>query len=209
MSSFGALPINLIDGKIDYLISSPNKCLESVPGFCMVIGRREKLLANQGKARCLSLDLAKQLLNFEKKGQFRYTPPTHTLLAFREALDEFDSEGGMVAREKRYRGNHAVLISGMKSLGFRPYLDSHIQSPIITSFYYPKAERFEFERFYRALSAEGLVIYPGKLTETECFRIGSIGRLFPSDMRRLVASIQYVLTDMGVETPLCCRHDSD
>ena len=199
MSSFAAIPIDLAAAGIDYLISSANKCIEGVPGFSFVICRREALLACEGYARCLSLDLLDQLKGFDKNGQFRYTPPTHSLLAFEQAMKELEYEGGVAGRGARYRRNHETLVKGMKQLGFRPYLNPAVQSYIITSFSYPDSESFAFDAFYRRLSDRGFIIYPGKISRANTFRIGSIGRIFPSDIDALVSAIGSVLNEMGVK----------
>jgi 2-aminoethylphosphonate-pyruvate transaminase len=201
MSSFGAVPLDLADCGIDFLISSANKCIEGVPGFSFVLARRAALLATEGWARSLSLDLLAQWKGLEKDGQFRFTPPTHALLAFEQALRELESEGGVPGRAARYRANHTTLLHGMRALGFREYLRPEDQSDIITTFYYPADPRFRFEEFYDRLNAKGMVIYPGKLTHAECFRIGSIGRLFEADMRALVAAIRETLEEMGIAVP--------
>jgi len=201
MSSFAATPIDFTAAGIDYLISSPNKCLEGVPGFSFVICRRNSLLACHGFARSLSLNLLDQLKGFEKNGQFRYTPPTHPILAFERALQEFDQEGGVTGRGARYRRNHETLATGMKRLGFRPYLAPAVQSCIITSFYYPDDPNFSFDVFYRKLSDRGFILYPGKISQANTFRIGSIGRIFPSDIEALVQAIGSVLEEMGVKMP--------
>lgn len=198
MSSFGAIPIEVAGWHIDYLVSSANKCLEGVPGFSFVFCRREALLACEGYARSLSLDLLGQLKAFEKNGQFRYTPPTHSLLAFEQALHELRREGGIPARGARYRRNHEILLAGMKKIGFQPYLDQVFQSFIITSFHFPKDPAFTFDRFYRGLSDKGFIIYPGKISQADLFRIGSIGRLFEADMRNLLAAVEQTIAEMGV-----------
>jgi 2-aminoethylphosphonate-pyruvate transaminase len=192
MSSFGGVPIDFNACKIDFLISSANKCIEGVPGFSFVFARRALLLASEGWARSLSLDLLDQLRGFEKNSQFRYTPPTHAILAFDQALRELEAEGGVLARHERYQRNHAALVTGMSRLGFRTYLRPEAQSPIITAFFHPSPE-FEFASFYQALSERGFIIYPGKLTQVDTFRIGNIGRLFPADMQQLVATIRTVM----------------
>jgi 2-aminoethylphosphonate-pyruvate transaminase len=198
MSSFGAVPIDFQSSGIDYLISSANKCIEGVPGFCFVIARRAALAACEGYARSLSLDLLAQLKGFEKNGQFRYTPPTHSILAFQVALDELALEGGVVARGARYLRNHHVLVAGMRQLGFRPYLDPSVQSYIITSFLFPKDPRFTFDAFYQKLSDRGFIVYPGKITKADTFRIGSIGRLFEADMRSLLAAVKETISEMAI-----------
>ncbi|MDA7505112.1 2-aminoethylphosphonate--pyruvate transaminase [Verrucomicrobia bacterium] len=198
MSSLGGMPIDFEDACIDFLVSSANKCIEGVPGFSFVIAKRDPLFANESTTRSLSLDLAAQLRGFEKNGQFRYSPPTHSLLAFEQALNELDSEGGVEGRALRYKRNHEVLMSGMESLGFKSYLDAKIQSYLITSFHFPEDSKFTFDVFYRKLSDRGMIIYPGKISQVDLFRIGSIGRIFESDVLALVASIKGVLKDMDV-----------
>jgi 2-aminoethylphosphonate-pyruvate transaminase len=202
MSSFGAIPIDVEACGIDFLVSSSNKCVEGVPGFSFVICRRAVLAACEGYARSLSLDLLGQLKGFEKNGQFRYTPPTHAILAFEQALTELEREGGIAARGERYRRNHEVLLRGMGELGFQIYLDRRVQSHIITAFLSPEDPHFSFETFYRKLSERGFIIYPGKLTQVDTFRIGNIGRLFPEDLEQLVQAIRAVLVELGCETPL-------
>jgi 2-aminoethylphosphonate-pyruvate transaminase len=196
MSSFGAIPINLDKHGIDFLVSSPNKCLEGIPGFCFVLCRRKALLACEGCSRSLSLDLLDQLKGFERNGQFRYTPPTHALLGFDQALKEFEAEGGIAARGARYRANHQVLCQGMASLELLPYLPPQLQSFIITAFPFPANPRFSFDSFYRGLAERGFIIYPGKLTQVNTFRIGTIGRIFPPDLHQLVDAVRATLDRM-------------
>ncbi|NJD18324.1 MAG: 2-aminoethylphosphonate--pyruvate transaminase [Gemmatimonadetes bacterium] len=202
MSSFGAIPIDFEACGVDYLVSSANKCVEGVPGFSFVFCRRNVLLACEGWARSLSLDLLGQLKGFEKNGQFRYTPPTHTLLAFDQALSEMESEGGAAGRGERYRRNHETLLEGMRGLGFRVLLAPDVQSPIITAFRTPTDPRFSFDAFYRRLSDRGFIIYPGKLTHVDTFRIGNIGRLFPADLEQLVQGVRGALLDLGCAVPV-------
>ena len=198
MSSFGAVPLDIEGAGVDFLISSANKCLEGVPGFCFVLARRDALLANEAHARSLSLNLADQLRGFDRSGQFRYTPPTHTLLAFEQALQELDEEGGLTARGARYQRNHRVLVDGMRQLGFRPFLPSSWQSFIITAFHYPADPRFAFTDFYQRLAGRGFIIYPGKISQADTFRIANIGQLYESDIRDLLAAITEVMTDLGL-----------
>jgi len=201
MSSFGAIPINFATAGIDFLISSANKCLEGVPGFSFVIGRRDLLLASEGWARSLSLDLLGQWKGFEKNGQFRYTPPTHSILAFEQALRELELEGGIVARGARYAANHRALVEGMERLGFRIYLAPNLQSCIITSFLFPDDPKFSFSEFYRRLSDKGFIIYPGKISQADTFRIGTIGRIFEADIRVLLGAIRETIDEMEMKRP--------
>ncbi|MBK7999466.1 MAG: 2-aminoethylphosphonate--pyruvate transaminase [Verrucomicrobia bacterium] len=199
MSSFGAVPIDMVEAGVDFLVSSPNKCLEGVPGFSFIIARREALLACQGFARSLSLDLLSQWKGFEKNGQFRFTPPTHAILALARALSELGQEGGVAVRAARYRRNHAVLVAGMCDLGFETYLEPELQSHIITSFHCPDDPGFTFEEFYRGLSDRGFIIYPGKISQANLFRIGTIGRLFEADIRALIGGVKETLRDMQLD----------
>jgi 2-aminoethylphosphonate-pyruvate transaminase len=198
MSSFGAIPLDLAAARIDFLISSANKCIEGVPGFGFVLARRERILEAKGQARTLSLDLHAQWAGLESDGQFRFTPPTHALLAFHQALLELEAEGGVSGRAARYRANHTALMHGMQDLGFEAYLAEEDRSYIITTFRYPPHPGFRFEEFYQRLSDLGFLIYPGKLTEALCFRVGTIGRLSVPDIQALLAAMRQVLEEMVV-----------
>ena len=155
-----------------------------------------------GVARTLTLDLWEQWSGLEKDGQFRFTPPTHALLAFGAALDELEREGGVGGRNRRYATNQKLLATRMKELGFVSYLEPAVQSPIITAYHYPEHPNFRFEEFYSRLSDLGLVIYPGKLTSVDCFRLGNIGDLFEADIRELLDGIERVLREMNIPVPV-------
>jgi len=198
MSSFGAVPIDLARCNIDYLVSSANKCIEGVPGFSFVLCKLSALQETAGYARSVSLDLLGQYQGFEKNGQFRFTPPTHALVAFRQALAELELEGGVEGRAERYRRNYETLMAGMREMGFREYLKPEGQGYIITSFLYPDDPNFSFEKFYDGLNQKDYVIYPGKVSDADCFRIGNIGRIFEPDIRALLAAIRETVAEMGV-----------
>ncbi|PSN34494.1 2-aminoethylphosphonate--pyruvate transaminase [Blattella germanica] len=201
MSSFGAIPIKLQDGQIDYLVSSANKCLQGVPGFSFVLTRKSELLRCKGNARSLSLDLVDQYESLENSGQFRFTPPTHTLLAFLQALQEFQDEGGINGRARRYKQNCTILHRGMEELGFNRLLSDDCSGYIITSYHYPD-HVFIYVMVNQMLSPSGQIIYPGKLTNANCFRIGNIGDLYPSDMKYLMKCMAKVLDEMNVPIPV-------
>jgi 2-aminoethylphosphonate-pyruvate transaminase len=196
MSSFGGIPLDVAAAGIDFLVSSANKCIEGVPGFAFAIARRTALERCLGRARTLSLDLYDQWAGLERDGQFRFTPPTHVLLAFRRALDELAEEGGVASRAARYQANACALVTGMRKLGFQTYLADEDRSWIITTFRYPRHPVFRFDQFYTRLAEAGFVIYPGKLTHEDCFRIGTVGRIDEHDVRALVAAIREVLSRM-------------
>jgi len=190
MSSFGGIPLDVHELGIDFLISSSNKCIQGVPGFGFIIARRSELMHCKGVARSLSLDIYDQWETMEKgNGKWRFTSPTHVVRAFKQALTELIAEGGVEARYARYCENHRILVDGMRSLGFKTLLEDAIQSPIITSFLYPKAG-FDFKSFYMALKSKGFVIYPGKISKADTFRIGNIGDVYPEDFKRLVETVK-------------------
>ena len=199
MSSFGGIPFTLDDVSADYLVSSANKCLQGVPGFGFVIARRARLEVTRGWARSLSLDLFDQWREMEEKGgKWRYTSPTHVVRAFRQALDELDAEGGIAPRYARYCENHRVLVEGFSRLGFQPLLPAELRSPIITSFLYPSDPAFTFEKFYAAMKRRRYVLYPGKVSHADTFRVGTIGHVFPEDFRGLVEAAQEALRELRV-----------
>ncbi|EKB21237.1 2-aminoethylphosphonate-pyruvate transaminase [Aeromonas veronii AMC35] len=190
MSSFGGIPIDMGRLGIEFLISSANKCIQGVPGFGFVIARRVALAACAGRARSVSLDLHAQWQTMEQQGgKWRFTSPTHTVLAFAQALRELDEEGGIEARHQRYSENQRTLVAGMAKLGFAPLLPEQWQSPIITAFYSPTHPGYRFADFYQRLKAQGFVIYPGKVSQADCFRIGNIGDVTPERVRDLLAAM--------------------
>ena len=193
MSSFGGIDIPVGDWGIDFLISSANKCIQGVPGFSFIIAKKEKLIASKGKARSLSLDLYDQWETMQKDGKWRFTSPTHVVLAFAQALRELEKEGGIAARNKRYTDNNHLLIEKMKELGIRPYIDAAHQGPIITTFYYPQNHHFSFADMYRYIKERGYAIYPGKVTEADTFRIGNIGEIYEEDILKLAAIMKAFL----------------
>lgn len=202
MSAFGALPIDANAIHADAIAASSNKCIEGVPGLGFVIARKSVLHGLKGNATTLVLDVEDQAANFEKTGQYRFTPPIHVIVSFHQALKEFDAEGGQNGRGGRYADNARVLISGMRALGFRTLLPDALQAPIIITFHMPKDPKFVFQSFYDALKDRGYVIYPGKLTVADSFRIGCIGRLFARDMEGALGAIKDVLNEMGVSVPV-------
>lgn len=190
MSSFGGIPMDIAALNIDVLISSANKCIQGVPGFAFVIAREAVLAGCKGRSRSLSLDLYAQWRCMEDHhGKWRFTSPTHTVLAFAQALKELAQEGGVAARHQRYQRNQRDLVAGMRALGFTTLLDDALHSPIITAFYSPESEHYSFTGFYQRLKAQGFVIYPGKVSQSDCFRIGNIGEVFDHDIAALLTAV--------------------
>jgi len=198
MSSFGAIPLDGRTIAFDALMASSNKCLEGVPGLAYALLRRDALQRSAGNAHSLSLDLHDQWTSMEGNGQWRFTPPTHVLAAFDEALTAHAREGGVPARHARYAENCRVLVAGMRALGFETLLPDHLQAPVIVTFHVPADPAFRFEDFYARLAARGFVIYPGKLTVADSFRIGCIGALGADDIRAALDAVAKTLREMGV-----------
>lgn len=198
MSAFGALPLDAADVPFEAVMASSNKCLEGVPGLGFAIVERTALEAAAGNAHSLALDLHGQWTAMEGNGQWRFTPPTHVLFALDKALDQFEAEGGQPFRHARYAENCRILIEGMRALGFNPLLSPELQAPIIITFHIPQDPAFVFPNFYDRLRTKGYVIYPGKLTVADSFRIGCIGNLSSDAIRGALRAIDDTLRDMGV-----------
>jgi 2-aminoethylphosphonate-pyruvate transaminase len=197
MSSFGAVALDMGVG-MDVMVSSSNKCIEGVPGFSYVLVKRSMLEASKGMSHSVVLDLFEQWKGLEANGQFRFTPPTHALVAFHQAMKEHAEEGGVAARGSRYRKNAQILIKGMRDMGFSTLLSDNQAGPIIQTFLTPRDPNFDFERFYEDLRARGFAIYPGKLTKRPSFRIGTIGKVDAAVMNGVLRAIKDVLADMKV-----------
>ncbi|RJS59999.1 2-aminoethylphosphonate--pyruvate transaminase [Bacillus sp. PK3_68] len=190
MSSFGGVEIDMESWQIDFLISSANKCIQGVPGFGFVIANRAELQKCKGQARSLSLDLYDQWQTMEQfNGKWRFTSPTHVVRAFYQALLELEEEGGVGARQTRYEQNQNLLVQRMKEAGFQPFIKEEYHSPIITSFCFPN-EEFDFTSFYNYLKEQGFVIYPGKVSQIDTFRIGNIGNVHAADILALTKAVE-------------------
>ncbi|STD25109.1 2-aminoethylphosphonate--pyruvate transaminase [Enterococcus mundtii] len=194
MSSFGGIPIPVGELGIDFLVSSANKCIQGVPGFGFVICQKELLKKSAGQARTLSMDLYDQFRVMDIDGKWRFTSPTHTVLAFWQALEELADEGGIDARYDRYQLNNERLRERMAEIGFEAYVSEN-QGPFITSFKYPESIQFEFQAFYDYLKAHGYAIYPGKISDTDCFRIGNIGEIYLEDIEKVAGLIQQYMEE--------------
>lgn len=198
MSSFGALEIDARKTRFDALIAASGKCLEGVPGIGFVFIRKAVLDDCAGRSRSLAMDLHDQYVYMEKTTQWRFTPPTHVVVALHEAIAQFEAEGGQPARLARYFSNYQTLISGMARLGFKPFLHPAIQAPIIVTFHAPAGPAYDFKAFYAAVRARGFLLYPGKLTQIETFRVGCIGAIGPVDMEQAVHAVALALQDLGL-----------
>jgi len=198
MSSFAALEIDARKVRFDALIAASGKCLEGVPGMGFVFLRKDILDGCAGNSQSLAMDLHDQYVYMEKTGQWRFTPPTHVLVALDEAIAQFREEGGQSARLARYVKNYQTLVQGMADLGFKPYLDPSIQAPIIVTFHAPADARYDFRRFYEAAKAHGFILYPGKLTQIETFRVGCIGAIDSVQMQQAVHAVALALKELGI-----------
>ncbi|AMO23153.1 2-aminoethylphosphonate--pyruvate transaminase [Ramlibacter solisilvae] len=198
MSSFGALPIDAREIRFDALVAASGKCLEGVPGMGFVFIRKKVLDRCAGQSQSLAMDLHDQHVYMEKTGQWRFTPPTHVVVALAEAIAQFEEEGGQPARLARYTRNYHALIDGMSRLGFMPFLDPGIQAPIIVTFHAPGDPSYEFKAFYQAARKHGFILYPGKLTQIETFRVGCIGAIGPNEIEQAVHAVALALEEMGI-----------
>jgi 2-aminoethylphosphonate-pyruvate transaminase len=199
MSSFAALPIDAREIRFDALIAASGKCLEGVPGMGFVYLRKSVLDTCEGNSHSLAMDLYDQHVYMEKTGQWRFTPPTHVLAALDEAMAQYVEEGGQPARLARYTANYRALVDGMAKLGFKTFLDPAVQAPIIVTFHAPADPRYDFKRFYDGAKSRGFILYPGKLTQVETFRVGCIGAIGPNEMRQAVAAVAETLAEMGIK----------
>ena len=200
MSIFGAAEIDATKIRFDAVVASSNKCLEATPGMGFCLAREAALAEAKGNSPSLSLDLYDQWTAMERTRQWRFTPPVHTIIGFNQALDEFDAEGGVAGRAARYHENCRTLLAGLQAMGFKTLLPADLQAPIIVTVLMPKDPAFEFQTFYDALRGRGYIIYPGKLTIAETFRIGCIGHLDKTVIEGVLAAIQEVLREMGVKS---------
>ncbi|MGR4868932.1 2-aminoethylphosphonate--pyruvate transaminase [Variovorax sp. LARHSF232] len=199
MSSFGALEIDARKTPFDAVVAASGKCLEGVPGMGFVIVRRSRLEKCEGNCHSLAMDLYDQWVYMGKTTQWRFTPPTHVVAALDEAIAQYVEEGGLAARGGRYARNCKGLIEGLGALGFRTFLDPSVQAPIIVTFHAPDDPKYDFKTFYQEVKKRGYILYPGKLTQVETFRVGCIGHFGEAGIPGAVAAIADTLKAMGIQ----------
>ena len=199
MSSFGAIDIDVAKSPIDAVVAASGKCIEGAPGMGFVIARQAVLEQSQGNSHSLAMDLHDQWTYMQKTTQWRFTPPTHVVAAFRAALDQFKAEGGTAARGARYRKNCETLVDAMTALGFRTFLPRAVQAPVIVTFHAPGDPAYNFKAFYEKVKARGYILYPGKLTQVETFRVGCIGAIDSNEMRNVASAVAETLKEMGIK----------
>jgi len=198
MSSFAAIAIDARTTPFDALVAASGKCIEGPPGMGFVFARRSVLERCAGHSSSLALDLHDQWAYMERTTQWRYTPPTHVVVALDAALAQYVEEGGQPARFARYSANYETLVGGMGELGFQPFLDPRIQAPIIVTFHAPSDPKYGFKEFYERVRDKGFILYPGKLTQVETFRVGCIGAIGPAELRHAVNAVRDTLREMGI-----------
>lgn len=198
MSIFGAVEIDASKLRFEAIVASSNKCLEATPGLGFCIAEQAALEKTQGNSHSLCLDLYEQWVSMERTKQWRFTPPVHTIISFDQALNEFDAEGGVQGRNARYSANCRALLEGLHRIGFQTLLPAELQAPIIVTVLMPQDPAFAFQDFYDRLRERGYIIYPGKLTVAETFRIGCIGHISTIEINGALSAIEVVLKDMGV-----------
>ncbi len=195
MSSFGALEIDAQKTPFDAVIAASGKCLEGPPGMGLVIVRRSVLERAEGQSPSLAMDLYDQWAYMQKTTQWRFTPPTHVVAAFDSAIEQYLAEGGREARGARYAANCRQLIEGLARLGLKSFLPAAIQAPIIVTFHAPETAKYQFKAFYDAVKRRGYILYPGKLTTLETFRVGCMGQMGPRGIQGAVDAVADVLAE--------------
>jgi 2-aminoethylphosphonate-pyruvate transaminase len=201
VAAFGGFPIDVKALDIEAVMISPNKCLESVPGVGLVIARKSTIVASAKRSPSVVLDLHAQWAFFEEKGWWRTTPPTHVIGALAKAIERHEKEGGVLARQARYRRNWRRLVDTLRQRGFRTLLPDDYAAPIIATFHDPVDPNYAFPKFYAAMEKRGIVIFPGRLTAANTFRIGTMGDLDDRDMSFILSQIEEALTEIGVTNP--------
>jgi len=202
MSSFGGVEFRTPD-VCDVLVTSANKCIQGVPGFSIVVAKKSLLEQSRGNSPSFTLDIVSQFDGLEKSGQFSQTPPVQAIVAFHQALKEHKAEGGVAARSKRYQANNDYIADQMTSLGFKLFLDRTKPSfgHIITAYHAPSkanSPNWDFMKFYDELKEGGFVIYPGKASAADTFRIGALGDIHLPDCKALMEEVKTVLKRMDV-----------
>lgn len=188
MSSYAAIPIDMVELNIDYLCASSNKNIQGMAGVGFAISKISSLEKLEDvKPRSFYLDLYAQYKNFIKTHQMRFTPPVQTLYALKQAIVEFKEEG-LDNRFKRYSDSWETLIKSLKEMELPYLVDDENHSRIITSIFIP--DGVDFNHLHDFFYEKGFTIYPGKVEEFNTFRIANIGEIDKEDIKSFIVLLK-------------------
>jgi len=198
VASFGAFRLDARTLSFDAVVCSANKGLQAPPGLAWIVAKKSALEEAKGNAHSLTLDLWDQNQHLDRTGMFRFTPATHLLLAFAEALREHEAEGGIEGRHARYHRSWRRLVDGMRQMGFRTLLEDSVASPIVATFHEPLDPGYSFKALYEGMKRRGFIIFPGRLAAANTFRIACIGVVTEVDIGRALEALAETMGEMGV-----------
>lgn len=185
MSSFAGIDIDLERDKVDYLVSSSNKCIQGMAGISFVFARMESLKKTTGIKRNFYFNLWANYEYLNKNKQFLFTPPVQTLYALRKAITEYFKEGEK-NRIKRYASMYEILKKRLQKLGFEFLVDEKHHSKLLTAILEPSAPHYSFNEMHDYLFERGFTIYPGKVGKINTFRLANIGEIYPEDIENFL-----------------------
>lgn len=186
ISSFAGIPINIRDYKIDFMMSTSNKCIQGMAGVAFIICKKAELeKLKDYPPRSYYLNLYNQYQYFEKTGQSQFTPPVQILYALKQAIIEYFQEGE-INRYHRYTENWKVLRQGLLDLGFKLFHEAADESHILLTVYDPELVNYNFEVMHDYLYTKGFTIYPGKIGNKNTFRLANMGEIDTKDIKQFL-----------------------
>jgi len=202
ISSFAGIPIDVRSDHMDFMISTSNKCIQSMAGVSFVLCKKSEIEKTaRYPLRSFYLNLYQQYKYFEEHGEMQFTPPVQVIYALRQAIKEYFEEG-IENRYHRYCHNWKVLTHGLKDLGFRLLLKEEIHSKILTTVIEPDHERYDFDLLHDLLIERGFTIYPGKIHNNNTFRIANMGSIDHKDMEAFLEALANSMDKIGIKEPL-------
>ncbi len=208
VSSLGGVDVRTDEWGIDVCVTTPNKCLEAVPGIGFITVSPyawEQVERNPQRKHGWYLNLSTWRQYAREWAGWHPTPvtlPTNVILAARTSLRRI-TEQGLEAQFEKYRRASQAVRTGLRQLGFEMYVEDEYASPIVTGV--SRRGEFELSEMIQWLVRERHIAVGGGLGELsgKIFRVGHLGKASTREylVDYLYAMEEY-LRSLGMDIPV-------
>ena len=201
-STLAMRPINVIEDNIDFCMASAQKGLMAMTGLSFIIGKTDAIKASKDyPKRSYYCNLYLQYEYFEKTGEMHFTPPVQTIYATIQALKEYFEEGEE-AKWARHTRVFKAIHKGLDELGFKEAIKREWQSGLVVSPIYPDDKNWNFEKIHDYCYERGFTIYPGKISNTNTFRLCALGAIDEKDIEDFFVVFREALEKNSIAIPV-------
>lgn len=201
-STYAMRPIDIESDNIDFCMASAQKGLMSMTGLSFVIGKIDEIKKSATyPKRSYYCNLYLQYDYFEKTGEMHFTPPVQTVYATRQAIAEYFAEGEL-EKWKRHTRVFEAIHNGIEKLGFQNVIKREWQAGLVVAVKYPTDKNWDFEKVHDYCYERGFVIYPGKISTEDTFRLCALGAIDEEDIDNFMEVFREALVVNQISVPV-------